>query len=248
MIIYFKFFLKSLTSKSGYNITKIKKYKDSDIHFLHIGKCAGTQIDQLSEQVNKISNKGKIIKHGHYVYLKDIRYESKYFFSIRNPLSRFKSGFYSRKRKGYPRIKAEWSLHDSLAFDNFDHANDLAESLFEDGILGERAFAAINSIQHTAQNQSDWFRTVGGFLNLHPPVWIIRQENFEEDFQKFLERSGLGVSFEDIEISQDPVSSHSNDYSDIPELSHKAKRNLERWYSQDFELYRVCERWIKSQG
>jgi hypothetical protein len=67
--------------------------------FLHVGKNAGTQILHLASQ---LQNNGIVInKMPHRGRLMDISGNDRYFFSIRDPISRFKSGFYSRKRKGH---------------------------------------------------------------------------------------------------------------------------------------------------
>jgi hypothetical protein len=218
------------------------------IHFLHIGKNAGTQLSNIARQINSQSKKSVILQHGHNTYLKDIPEGENYFFSIRNPISRFRSGFYSRKRKGQPRTYNEWSKYDKIAFSEFEHANDLAESLFLEGDKGRRAWAAMKSIRHTAQNQSDWFVCCGNFLRARPPVWIIRQEAFEEDVREFIKSAGLGLNNPVIDFGVDDVKSHKNDYTSTPPLSLKAKENLQAWYVQDMVFYEMCESWIESGG
>jgi len=227
---------------------KKKQQNPNNIHFLHIGKCAGTQINHLIEQINDASSIGRVIEHKHDFFLKNLKGKKRYFFSLRDPISRFKSGFYSRKRKGMPRRYSDWSIYDQKAFQDFEHANDLAESLFAHGNLGRDAFGAMKSIRHTAQNQSDWVYCKGNFLNVNPPVWIVRVEHFDKDFENFIKRSELGVAFKDLNIARDPLRSHSNDYTDSPELSDKAKDNLAKWYLQDFEFYKTCEHWLNNQS
>ncbi|CUJ18663.1 sulfotransferase family 2 domain-containing protein [Cognatishimia activa] len=214
------------------------------IFFLHIGKCAGTQIGDVIKKINE--TKGNVLhKCFHDDALKDIPVEADYFFSIREPISRFYSGFYSRKRKGQPRMFFEWTEHEAFAFQEFEHANDLAESLFEDSHIGSKAMQAITSIRHTAQNQIDWFFMCGGIFDVRPPLAIIRQENFASDLSKFLERAGLTELQNEFDFSKGKKKAHANDYSATPPLSDKAKTNLQHWYSQDIEFYRVCERWIE---
>lgn len=241
---------KNLISQLGFEVSRKEKrgVNTADIQFLHIGKCAGTQISALAEQINAKSPDVRILTKNHDCFLKDIHKQSRYFFSIRNPINRFMSGFYSRKRKGDPQVTSDWTMYDKLAFEEFEHANDLAESLFSGGSLGAAAFGAMKSIRHTAQNQSDWFYCTGNFLRLRPPVWIIRQEKFDADFQTFLSKSGLGVHWSDLEVKTDPKTSHANDYSSTPPLSERARANLKAWYIQDFEFYRACESWMEAQG
>ncbi|MEZ4338031.1 MAG: hypothetical protein R3B82_15535 [Sandaracinaceae bacterium] len=166
-----------------------------------------------------------------------------YFFSIRDPIGRFVSGFYSRKRKGQPRIYVEWTEDEAAAFARFDHANDLAEALFQPGPDGQAAFAAIKSIFHTAMDQVSWFERRGQFLEVRPPIAILRQESLTRDLTAFLDV--IGCADMPIEVSRDPVSAHSNTYEGIPRLSDRAKDNLRRWYAQDYELYARCCEWIE---
>ena len=140
------------------------------VHYLHIGKNAGTKVSEIVAAVNSQTPEVQMIKHSHHVALGAIPDGDPYFFSIRNPMKRFFSGFYSRKRKGQPRFYAEWSPHEEQAFAAFEHANDLAEALYEDSDAGHKAFAAIRSIQHLSANQVDWFTRHGFFLDLRPPI------------------------------------------------------------------------------
>jgi hypothetical protein len=214
------------------------------VHFLHIGKNAGTQVGLIAEQINAAGRPVRIVKHGHTVSLRDLPPGDRYFFSIRNPESRFVSGFYSRKRKGQPRIYSEWTAHEAEAFRRFEHANNLAEALSGDDALGRSAFFAMKSISHLSMNQLDWFDRSGLFLDLRPPVFILRTEHFEPDLRELIARLGLEFRFE---LSRDDVRAHRNDYSQVPALSEKARTNLRDWYRLDFAFYRHCEDWILRQ-
>lgn len=213
-----------------------------EIAFLHIGKNAGTQIMHLSEQLRPHGVQVHQLAHTKKLY--ELPPALNYFFSIRDPITRFKSGFYSRKRKGQPRIYVEWTKPEALAFSKFPHANDLAEALFRGDAAGWDAAQAIQSIRHTAMQQIDWFERIG-FLDIRPPVWIIRQENFAADFGIFLERMGLAVNYAGLQPAQDAAAAHSNDYSQTPPLSDIAKENLRRWYARDLVFYDVCVQWMK---
>lgn len=214
------------------------------IHFLHIGKTAGTQIKFICEQIN-ISKSIKIIKHGHKTNLIDLPKNEDYFFSIRDPISRFKSGFYSRKRKGQPRNYCEWSKNEKIAFTAFEHANDLAERLYDLDDRGNQARKAINSISHCAKKQVEWFAGTNNFLSFRSPIWIIEQENFLVDVEILLKK----VDFQEkIKITTNPLEAHVNDYQNTPNLSEKAKENLRRWYKQDFEFYLKCKKWKIGRG
>lgn len=219
------------------------------VHFLHIAKNAGSQTQEICERVRSQSDAIEFIFEGHRFEPRKIIRKKEYFFSVRNPVTRFKSGFYSRKRKGRPRYDREWSKFETQAFECFEHANDLAESLFRPDKIGEQATASILSILHTAQNQSAYFASSGHFLEQCPPLAVIRVEKFEKDISKFLKGLGLGVEIlERVMPTAHDSAVHRNNYADIPELSEKAIRNLERWYAQDIAFYDMCSAWIERQS
>ena len=213
------------------------------ITFIHISKNAGTEIGRRLREANDILGEEIFRKSHHDFKLRRLPKGHDYFFSIRNPVDRYFSAFYSRKRKGRPRYDSEWTAHEALAFEAFDHANDLAEALFSEGQNGKQAFCAMKSISHVARNQVDNFVRTGNFLTVRPPLAIIRVSNLESDLARFM--SNLGI--DPVVLAPDPVKSHQNDYSKVPELTDLARKNLAKWYVQDFELFRVCEEWIEAQ-
>jgi hypothetical protein len=220
----------------------------ASLHFLHIGKCAGTRIGEIAALLNAAGTGRPIVVHHHDVSLRDLPPGAPYFFSIRDPISRFYSGFYSRRREGRPRLYHPWTEHDRRAFADFEHANDLAESLFAAGAAGDRAFAAMKSIRHAAQDQSDWFCCLGNFLSARPPVWIIRQEQFAGDLDVFLRRAGFALPAELAGGQAGMPRAHSSDYAGLPPLSDRAQDNLRRWYAQDYAFYRACEAWMADEA
>lgn len=232
----------------GYDVVRSPRRHDSAIHFLHLGKCAGTQIKSLADQINRLEGTTRIVTHSHFVSLADLPADAAYFFSIRDPLARFVSGFYSRKRKGQPRIYSPWSVYDAFAFEHFEHANDLAEALFDDSPDGHRATAAMKSIIHASMNQVDWFSMTGAFPYVRPPVWILRQDRFDDDLRHFLRRAGLEHLHDRLDVARDPIRRHANDYSEIPPLSAKASENLRSWYVQDLAFHRMCQAWLQQQS
>lgn len=214
------------------------------ISFLHIGKTGGTQIEKIIGRINELDGPVRILKHSHDVILRNIPFDQPYFFGIRDPASRFKSGFYSRKRMGRPAYDVPWSRYEANAFAEFEHANDLAEALTAPGDLGRRAFAAIKSIKHTGMDQVDWFVHCGEIFEVRPPLAIIRQENFDDDLATVL--AAIGVAAEDV-VDREPGRAHRNSYEGIPPLSELALRNLRAWYHQDYEFYRHCVSWIEQR-
>ncbi len=213
------------------------------VHFLHIGKNAGTQVSLTAKALGSSHPKVRIVPHGHDVQLRHLPAEAAYFFSIRNPVTRFKSGFYNRKNKGLPVRLVAWSAHEARAFAAFEHANDLAEALFSDGAQGREAWAAMASLRHAGQHQSDWFLQSGAFLDIRPPVHILRLEAFDSDFKAFSAKVDLPAT---VMEPADKSAARITDYGDIPPLSDKAIANLEQWYARDMAFYAMCEDWIEA--
>ncbi len=211
------------------------------VHFLHIGKNAGTQVRNIAQQLDAGKSRVRIVPHSHEVMLRHLPATAEFFFSIRRPASRFKSGFYHRKAEGRPLREIPWSADERLVFQRFEHANDLAEALYAPGADGAAALAAMVTIRHTAQHQVDWFALSGHMLDLRPPVHILRQEHLSNDISVLCDKLNLDVA---VQISTDPVQTRVRDYGEIPELSEKARANLARWFAADEQFYDLCEDWL----
>lgn len=215
------------------------------VHFLHLGKCGGTAIGSLVPSINRMQATYRVIRQGHHTFLRDLPVDDAYFFSIRDPMTRFVSGFYSRKREGWPRTVSPWNSYERAAFATFDHATDLAEALFRTDQVGIAARGAIKAIEHTAMDQVQWFYGAGNFLEVRPPLFIIRQEHLTSDLDVLCERMGVE---EKLTPATDEITSHRNEYRGVPCLSDTATANLRNWYAQDIWFYDMCARWIVAHG
>lgn len=214
--------------------------KPQTVHFLHIGKCGGTAVKDLAERVNRLPDTPRIRTHGHTAKLKDLPADAPYFFAVRDPVSRFYSAFYMRKRNEMPRLYREWKEGERIAYSHFPEANDLAENLFAETPLGYQAFCAMQNIGHMSY-QFLWFN-IREILETRPPVTILRQEKLEADVAVLLAK--LGISTE-LALPEDSTRAHRNDYSNTPPPSRKAIDNLRRWYAADVEYYRIIDEWIE---
>ncbi|MBE0470642.1 MAG: sulfotransferase family 2 domain-containing protein [Methyloprofundus sp.] len=216
-------------------------YRRETIEFLHIGKNGGTAIMNLMRQINAECKEPYFFnKNNHSINLADIPLNHRYFFSVRSPLSRFSSAFYSRKRKGQPRIYREWRPEEEVAFSNFEHANDLAESLFSEGDIGLKAFSAMRSISHLKKFQYNWFNQIDYMFYERPPIYILRQESLSSDIDILMSKLGIST---DLDLTSDPLHAHKTDYSAIPALSEQAKKNLEKWYEADLFFVNTVNKW-----
>ena len=215
------------------------------IHFLHLGKNAGTQFKFCAAQVNAFSKSHVFTLHKHEKVLADLAKGSLYAFVTRDPVTRFRSGFYSRKRRGQPRTYVDWRKAEAVAFSRFEHANQLAESLYEETERGDQARSAMAAIRHVCQHQHSWFEAEPDFLNTRPPVAILRQEFFRDDLLAMYRQ--LGIEVEPV-FATDRLNTHKNDYSNTQPLSNNARENLRRWYAADIAFIAECNAWRAQQA
>lgn len=213
------------------------------IHYLHIGKTAGNGIKTRCNAIERFAPDIRFVLHSHAMSLRKIKGNQRYFFSIRNPVTRFQSAFYERKRRGRTGGNL-WSADEARSFSYFEHASELAEAIFDSSQRGVLARAAMHSIGHLRKFQHEWFFPSGHFLEIRPPVWIIRQEKFSVDFSRFVQELGI----EDFEFEEPPtMTTKVTDYSNIPALTDMAIENLQRWYIVDIHFYQDCCEWLDSR-
>ena len=232
----------------GFDVKHIPRIQGDDVAFLHIGKNAGTEITLLARDLRSQLDPIRIVSVGHNVKLRDIKTNSRYFFSLRDPVSRFYSGFYSRKFQGKPYYSNPWSAAEEYSFEKFEHANDLAESLSSGSKSQRDAFFAMLSIGHVNTFQSDWFVGVGDFLRIQPPVWIIRQENFNADMCTLLSKLSRDVGPRDVLENFSTRRSHGRSYRDFPKISEVGVANIKNWYFRDFLLLEYCNAWMSKDS
>jgi hypothetical protein len=214
---------------------------DKKVHFLHIGKCAGASIKEIINVINKNYGSKLIISHNHKVQLSDIPTDSPYFFSVRDPLSRFYSAFYYRKNffRCSRKASREKNSIEKKMLDQFAEANDLAENLFSDTAYGRYAFSAMKYIKHANKFQHSWFSNIDEIFDKRPPICILRQENLQCDLL-FLANK-LNVD-EEYVICGSRI--NSTDYSGAPPLSSNSVENLKIWYASDIYFYGLAKSWI----
>lgn len=229
--------VRGLLRRAGYKLDINQIPPVDAIHYLHIGKSAGTRIMGVIDALNAQAGRIVMLRRTHQTALRDLPRCARYFFSIRDPVSRFVSGFYSRLNENRPSLHSPWTFGEDLVFGYYDHAAQLADDLFEPGAVGRRAVEAMCSLGH-APAQISWFNEAGCFLSHRPPIWIIRQEHFDSDLDEFLRRGGFDYAH--------PKGERSNAASgeSRPALSEKGRSNLERWYAADLAFYSACEEWI----
>ncbi len=209
------------------------------IHLIHIGKTGGTAVKDALHPF-RVTPRQILVMHSHQTKLRDIPAGDLFFFFLRDPLSRFVSGFYSRQREGRPRRISPWNEHEKDAFGRFTSPNALAKAL-SSADPNERAAAmrAMRGIRHVKDFYWDWFGDEAALRARHADLLFIGyQESLGRDFDTLRRMLGLPES---AALSADPVVSHRNPGNLDYHLDEDARANLLAWYQPDREFMLFCE-------
>lgn len=210
------------------------------IHLLHIGKTGGTAITHAIGSATKTPR--ALIIHPHEITIRDVPEGDGILFFVRDPLARFSSGYFSRRRQGYPAHKVPWSAEERLAFERFETPDSLAIALASED-PAERCAAedAMCSIEHVRSSYWDWFIDEQHFRGRWADiVFIGQQEALNEDFVRLKPKLGLCA---DLTLPDDVALAHRSPPNENRELSVLAQKNLRCWYLREYEFLRLCARW-----
>lgn len=214
------------------------------IHFLHIRKTGGSAVKFALRQVGGTHDRvptpaGPVLLQRHPFRLTDVPEGQKAMFVVRDPVTRFVSGFYSRLRKGAPRNNREWSEDERVAFGWFSTPQELATALGKKGRKRMRAEFAMDAIRHLQKPLVYWTGDADGLRNqLHRVLYIARQESLDEDFERMKALLGLP---KDLSLPTDPVDAHRFTGSNDRSLTPKMIDALREWYRSDYEMLEVCD-------
>jgi Sulfotransferase family len=209
------------------------------VHFLHINKTAGTSI-KVALNRYKFSGKYSLILHDHDTTLNDIPQNEKIFFFLRDPVSRFISGFNTRLREGYPRNKAPHSSGEKTAFNQFLTPNELALALSsENDQIKKAACEAMEKIGHVKTKYWDWFDAEETLLRRREDILFLGyQETFAEDFNRLVKKLGFTVK---ITFPQNDIDTHRTPPNMSKRIDPEAIENLKKWYFSDYHFIKICK-------
>ncbi len=207
------------------------------LHFLHIGKTGGNAIKFALK--NSPPEKYSVELHRHRVKLRNVPEGEKAMFFVREPISRFVSGFYSRKRQGYPRYVNKWSPAEEIAFGRFETPNALAMALSsEDPEQKLAAEEAMKGITHVNSSYWDWFENEEYFLSRLPDLFFVGfQESLAENFQVLKRKLNLPDT---AALPTDDINTHRNPEGIDKKLEPVAIENLKKWYAREFDFMDLC--------
>lgn len=210
---------------------KIARYRNRDIvHFIHIGKTAGTSIKVALDYRKLTFTSGYVlVLNDHGFKINHVKDDEKVFFVVRDPLTRFVSGFYSRYRMGQPRIYNPWLPREKEAFELFSTPNQLGEALSsKDNKVRNGAVKAMKSIGHVYTSYWDWFINENYLLDrMDSIVWVGRQEQLSKDFKIFKNRFHLP---DHVSLPESAMKRHSNRDSFDKNLCKLAAKSLKKCY------------------
>ncbi len=217
-----------------------KKKEPQTIHFLHIGKTGGTALKGIFKEFNKSIKDFHIILHIHKIKLSDIPNGEKFIFILRDPFSRFISGFYSRQRQGAPRYSSSWNNEEKKAFTLFHTPNELAEALSDKNHTNYKdALSAMKGIRHVKTHYYDWFTSLDYFMTRKNDIFFIGfQEQLDDDFIKLKEKLNIP---EHIVLPHDDVTAHKNPIKLDKKLSDKSLACLNEWFKDDIFFLDICK-------
>jgi len=244
-------------------LVNIRRAKDANIHFIHIGKCGGTMIKQW------LTKNG--IRH-HEVHLnlpkEEIRVPDTYIVWIRDPIARFRSA-YDYQRAIITTDVSHWARTNRTAcwlgpkclapskilrkfktgyayneeFDTlnllFQNANHLAESISLDNELGENARKLMNSPYEHVSKGIGFYLDGGEFVRRHHDRMVVGAlERGPDDLKKLAAYLKISNPKEKVKNSRKNHKSTST-----TPLSVLALKNLRAFYEPDYSAIREMEKY-----
>lgn len=209
------------------------------VHFLHIGKTGGTAIKSALKK-NPETPKYNLELHGHELSLIDIPKGEYAIFFLRDPISRFISGFYSRQRKGQPRYYSEWSSLEKEVFKTFHTPNQLACSLSNKSSKNyPLALEAIKNVPHF-KCYDNWYGDLEYFQSrIKDILYIGFQESLNDDFHELKRILGLP---EWVQLPDDDIEAHRNPHGQDKSIDEDGIIALNNWYSDDIMFVSLCKK------
>ena len=214
------------------------------VHFLHVGKTGGTAFKHAVAAAKDRDAPVVIHLHPHRFGLRDVPEGERFMFFVRDPVTRFVSGFYSRQREGRPRYAARWSPDERAAFERFATPDELAAALSStDPEKARFAQFAMRNIRHVRDGYWKWFESEEYFRSRAEDLFFIGfQESLSADFEILKSRLGLPSR---LKLPDDDVDAHVSPRSLDRTLRAAALENLRRWYEEDIRFVDLCNEIIR---
>jgi hypothetical protein len=182
---------------------------------------------------------GAIQLHRHNFRMSELPANHYVFFCVRDPISRYFSGFYSRLNKGQPRYYREWTSSERAAFEAFPTPQRLAAALVSTDEDERRAAkAAMRGVQHLRLQQRNTGTPAEIRAHLGQIVYIGKQETLNSDWPQLKSILHLPQA---LQLPSDPVRAHRSDPSLDTALEEASVRALQAWYARDYDVLAYCD-------
>jgi hypothetical protein len=204
------------------------------VHFLHVSKAGGSAVKDAIEGRLRTPT-SRIFLHPHRTTLMDVPRGEKVFFFLRDPVTRFVSGFHSRLRQGRPRYDTPWTPDEAAAFARFATPDALATALSApDPEVRQAAEGAMRVIGHVRSSYWQWLGDEATLTDrLDDILFVGRQESLARDFEALRGLLGLPAGVRLPEAHRTPEGFDRG-------LSPEAVENLRAWYVADYRLLELC--------
>ena len=209
------------------------------VHFLHVRKAGGSAVKNALAGISFEEQGLHFELHPHRFSLRDVPVGDKAFFFLRDPVTRFVSGFWSRYRMGRPKNDIPWNWHEEQAFASFKTPNELALALSSgDCALRTKAQRAMRGIRHVSSAYADWLVSEEYLrLRVDDVLMAGRMESLNGDFERLKTLLKLG---DEVSLPNDKVKSHRSPGGVDKTLSEEAAANIKQWYARDYRFIRLC--------
>ena len=206
------------------------------MHFLRNTKTGSSAMGVALRPMELTGHYHLMLLGRHPRTLSEIAEGEPFFFAVRDTVSRFVSGFYSRQRQGGVGQPRPWRPEEVSVYQRFSTANDLAVALSSpNDDQREAAEAAMGAIRHfrsywVAFGDAEYFRYRSRDL-----LMVLFQERLDKDFQILTDLLGVTAS-----LPTDDRRTHRTPPDVDRRLTDVAVKNLRRWYNRDYDFVSLC--------
>ena len=215
-------------------------------HFIHVGKTGGTAM-KAALRTAPDAGAYTLFVWGHFQTLRRVPRGEKVVFFLRDPVSKFVSGFNYRQREARPHFHIPWRAGEVLAFRRFQSPGELARALSsDDPALRAEAVAAMGAIHQVKDSVFRWFESEDYFRErLDDVLFIGFQDRLADDFEALKRALGLPQT---LALPGEDDSRYQKSLSQAEPLDALAVANLTAWYAADIRFYDFCRRFADARA
>lgn len=195
---------------------------------VHIGKCGGSSLRKAISKSGNDSNFQRV-----HIAKPPIFYDRNYGIVCRGPISRALSAFNWRyKLVIIDEVQKNRFLGEREVLKKYGSLNNLAESLYIDGVLQSNVSRDFLTIHHLYENISFYLKDLLDIISPDQIKFVISQESLDADIKRIL---GVELSFKE-KAGYEKISTF---------LSDRAVCNLRNFLQEDYQCIMKLFSWGK---